>query len=205
MCPMLSYVSYGTRLALVGRSGVKRADHWSADLHPLRIRELFKHRFKSRIRLTNAFGVLNNSFPFSEETRYGKRHCDAMIAEARHLRTVQRGRPRNFEAIVQLGHLCAHGAQIMRDCRNAISFFNAQFPCLPNNCSAVCQGACNRQNRQFVNKSWHLLALDDGSFKRKTSDFDNSARLTLIDVFNSLAHLRTHAEQNAKQRGSSII
>ena len=41
-------------------------------------------RFKSWIRLANAFGVLNNGFAIGEETRYGKRHRDAMIAEARH-------------------------------------------------------------------------------------------------------------------------
>ena len=108
----------------LGRVGSERTNHWRADLHPFRIRELFQHRFKSRIRFTNAFGVLNNGFAISEETRYGKRHCDAMIAETRHPRTVQGAGPEisrpSFSSAT-----CVPMARIVRDCGDAITFFYA--------------------------------------------------------------------------------
>src|SRR5207247_10268306 len=95
--------------AFLRRSGTEGTDHRSADLHPFRIGELFKHRFESGIRLANAFGVLNNGFPISKQTRYGKRHRDTMITDACHAHTVQGCRPTNFEYIIALSHLRAHG------------------------------------------------------------------------------------------------
>src|SRR4029077_10765640 len=58
----------------LGRTGSKGTDHGRADLHAFEICELFKHGFKSGIRLTNTFGFLNNGFAISEQARYGKRH-----------------------------------------------------------------------------------------------------------------------------------
>jgi hypothetical protein len=51
----------------------------------------------------------------------------------------------------------------------------------------------------------HLLALDYGSFQRQTSDLDNPPRFKLIDILDRLTHLRTHAEEDRKQRGSRVI
>ena len=76
-------------LRFLDRGRSKRTDHRRAYLHPFRIGEFLQDGFKSRIRLTNALGILNGSFPISEQTRYGKRHRNAMIAEACYARPMQ--------------------------------------------------------------------------------------------------------------------
>src|SRR5439155_2058347 len=127
-CPTMQRAPMARRsrpLAFLCGSGSKWADHRGADLHPFWICELFKYCFKSWVRLTNTFSVLNNSFAISEKTGYGKSHRDAMIAEARHARSMQRRRAMDFEPIAELGHVGAHAAQIVSDCRDAISFFYA--------------------------------------------------------------------------------
>src|SRR6266700_7433153 len=105
----------------------QRTDDWRANLDPFRIGEFFEDGFKPRIRFTNAVGILNNRFAVGKETRNGKGHCDAMIAETRYARPVQGSRTMNFEAILLFGDLRTHGAQIVRDRGNAIAFFDAQF------------------------------------------------------------------------------
>src|SRR6266498_596298 len=160
--------------------------------HPFRIGELLQDGFKSRIRLTNALGILNDSFPVSEQTRYGKSHRNAMIAETCYACPMQRSRAMNFETIVHLRDLRAHSAQIMRDSGNTIGFFHTQFLGMPNNRLTICQGARHCEDRQFVNELRHFSALNNGAFYRDPRDLDDSARIKLIDLVNCLAHLRTH-------------
>jgi hypothetical protein len=57
--------------------------------------------------------------------------------------------------------LRAHGAQIVRDRRDAIGFFNAQFLRIPDGCFAARQNGCDGQNRQFVNELWHFFPLNN--------------------------------------------
>src|SRR5436190_22784994 len=86
----------------------ERTDHRRAYLHHFLISELFQHHLESRIRFTNTLGILNNGFAISEQTRYSKRHSDAMIAKARHARPAQGCRAVNFEAVMHFSDLCAH-------------------------------------------------------------------------------------------------
>src|SRR4029077_12032930 len=151
------------------------------------------------------YGFLNNSFAISEQARYGKRHRNTMVAKAWHAGSVQRRRAEYLQAIAHFGYLCSHGAQIVRDRSDAIAFFYAQFFRVPNNCLAVRKSASDCKGRQFINKLRYFFTLNDRAFKRETGDFDNSARFDLIDVFNGLAHLRTHSKQNTQYRRSRVV
>src|SRR5260370_12557636 len=180
------------------RGGSQRTNNWRAYLHPLRIGELFKHYFESWIRFTNAVGVLNNRFAICKESRDGKCHRSAMIAETRHACSVQGRWTMNFETISHFGNLRAHSAQIVRDCGDAIALFHTQFLGMANDRCTICQGACYCQYRQLVNELRHFFALNDGAFERDTRNLDNSARLKLTDIFNGFAHLRAHSQQYAE-------
>src|SRR5262245_28860854 len=189
----------------LNRTWSKRTNHGRADLHPLWVCKLFKHSFESRIRFTNTLGVLNDRFAISEQTRYGKRHCNTMVAKARHPGSAQRRRTQYFEAIVHFSYLHSHSAQVVRDRSDAIAFFYAQFFRLPNNRLAVCEGTGDCKGRQFINKLRHFFTLNDSALKRKTGHFNNSARLDLVNIFNSLTHLRTHSKQNTEERRSCVV
>ena len=104
----------------------------------------------------------------------------------------------NFEAIIRFRDLCTHSAQIVRDRGNAIGFFHAQFLGMANNRFAICQDACDCEDRQFVNKLRHFSALNNGAFEREPRNLHDSPRLKLIDIFDGLAHLCTHSQQHAK-------
>src|SRR6184192_693730 len=171
----------------------QRTDDWCANLHPFRIGEFFEDGFKPRIRFTNAVRILNNRFAVGKETRNSKGHRDAMIAEAHYARPMQGSRTMNFEAIFHFGDLCTHGAQIVRDCGNAIAFLDAQLLRMANDCCAICQGACYCQYRQFVNELRHFFALNDGTFECDSCDLDDSARLKLIDIFDGFSPARPFA------------
>src|SRR5947207_15781136 len=84
------------------RRGSEGTDHRGAHLHPFRIGELFEDAFKPRLGFTDAIGILKNGFAMSEQTRYGKRHGDAMIAKARPTRTAQQSRFMDFKAVIHL-------------------------------------------------------------------------------------------------------
>ena len=93
----------------------------------------------------------------------------------------------------------------MRDRGDAIGFFYAQFLGMPNNRRAAGERARDSENRQFVNQLRHFFSLNDGPFQRRARDFDRSARLELIDVFDCFAQLRAHANEHAQQRRAGII
>src|SRR5262245_6064622 len=90
-------ISANATLAFLRRDGSERTNDRRADLHPPRIGKFFKHRFESRIGLTNAFSVLDDGLPFGKQARDGKSHRDAMIPEARQPRAVQRRWSINFK------------------------------------------------------------------------------------------------------------
>ena len=93
----------------------------------------------------------------------------------------------------------------MCDRSDAIGFLDAQFSGMANDSFAICKRAGNRQYRQFINELRHFSALNHCTLERKTGDFDDPPRFQLIDVFDGLAHLRTHSQQNAKQRCARVV
>src|SRR5262245_30722606 len=121
-----------------------------------------------------------------------------MVAKAWHADPVQGSRTKYLKAVVHFSYLHSHGTQIVRDCGDTIAFLHAQFFCVANNRFALCKGASDCKDRQFINKLRYFLTLNDSALERETGDFNNSARFDLIDVLNGLAHLRTHAKQNTE-------
>src|SRR5438034_4977527 len=100
----------------------QRTDDWRANLHPFRIGEFFENGFKPRIRFTNAVGILNNRFAVGKETRNGKGHRDAMIAEAHYARPMQGSRTMNFEAIFHFGDLRDRKSTRLNSSHTVISY-----------------------------------------------------------------------------------
>ena len=50
-----------------------------------------------------------------------------------------------------------------------------------------------------------FLPLNDGCLKRDTGDFDNAARLKLLNILDGLSDLRAHSEQHSQHRCSGIV
>ena len=111
----------------------------------------------------------------------------------------------NLEAIVHLDDLRAHDPQIVRDGGDAIGFLHPQFLGVANDRGAAGERAGHRQNRQFVDQLRNFFSLDDGAFERRAGDFDDAARLELIDIFDGFAHLRAHAHEHAEQCRARIV
>ena len=111
----------------------------------------------------------------------------------------------NFKAVIHLGDLGAQGSQIVCGSSDAIGFFHTQFLRMPNNCFAICQGACHREYWQLINKLGYFSALNHGSLERGACDLNDSTRFELIDFFNGLAYLRAHPKENTEDCRSRII
>ena len=111
----------------------------------------------------------------------------------------------NLETIIQLDHLRAHGAQIVRDRGDAIGFLDAQFLGLPDDGRAAGERAGHGEDRQLIDQLRNFLALDDGAFERRAGDLHRPARLDLIDILDRFAHLRAHANQHAEQRRAGVV
>ena len=75
-----------------------------------------------------------------------------MIAEAGDARAAQRRRPMNFEPVIHLDDLRAHGAQIVRDGSYAIGFLNPQLLRVANDGCAACQRTGDRQHGQLIDE-----------------------------------------------------
>ena len=70
----------------------------------------------------------------------------------------------NFQTIFQLDDLRSHRAQIVRDRRDAIGFFYAQFLGLTNNRRAARERAGHGEHRQLIDQLRNFFSLNDGPF-----------------------------------------
>ena len=109
----------------------------------------------------------------------------------------------NFETVIPLDDLRAHDAQIVRNGGNAIGFLNPQLLRMANDGCAIGQRTSDREDGQLVDELRHFFSLDNCAFD--ACDFDDSARLELIDIFDGFAHLRAHSYQDTEQCRSRII
>jgi hypothetical protein len=66
----------------------------------------------------------------------------------------------NVQAVFELGDLGAHGAQVLRDQRDAVGFLDAQFLGVADADAAAGEGRDGRQHRQLVDELGGQRAAD---------------------------------------------
>ena len=76
------------------------------------------------------FRSLDERFAFGPQRSYAEGHGDAMVAAGVDGRAVQRLSAGHVQAVLKLGYLRAHGAQVLRHQCDAVGLLDAQFLCV---------------------------------------------------------------------------